>query len=106
MNQSVATSTKRRRLLVVVAVSLGLTVSTVTVRTLHGYNVPLAQVLLIAAVMGITLVSGALHIADAATMTTHRCTARGCDFRVRLSGADAAEDRRWQEIAVAHPHHR
>ncbi|MEV6669938.1 hypothetical protein [Streptomyces sp. NPDC051162] len=46
------------------------------------------------------------HLWIAATATTHRCTVRGCDFRVRLSDPTAAESRRWQEAAAAHPTHR
>ncbi|WP_052863583.1 hypothetical protein [Streptomyces niger] len=42
-------------------------------------------------------------VAEALTTTTHRCRKEGCDFAVRL-GAQAAENRRWQEIAATHPH--
>ncbi|MGW2364818.1 hypothetical protein ACWCZ5_04440 [Streptomyces sp. NPDC001667] len=36
---------------------------------------------------------------------TYRCEVTGCGFRVRLTGTDAGESRRWQEIALAHPTH-
>ncbi|MFJ8507586.1 hypothetical protein [Streptomyces avermitilis] len=36
--------------------------------------------------------------------TTHRCTRPGCDFRVSLTRATAADSQRWQEIAAHHPH--
>ncbi|MGW8378436.1 hypothetical protein [Streptomyces sp. ODS28] len=39
------------------------------------------------------------------TGTTHRCPKKGCTFSVRLTGTDAAESRRWQEVAHSHPHH-
>ncbi|MGW8378567.1 hypothetical protein [Streptomyces sp. ODS28] len=42
---------------------------------------------------------------DSWISTTHRCPAKGCTFSVRLIGADAAESRRWQEVAHDHPHH-
>ncbi|MZD09141.1 hypothetical protein GTW43_29280 [Streptomyces sp. SID5785] len=37
--------------------------------------------------------------------TLHRCTEPGCSFEVRVQNVDAAENRRWQEIAAAHPAH-
>ncbi|MFI9028834.1 hypothetical protein [Streptomyces sp. NPDC053560] len=45
------------------------------------------------------------RLADAWTTTTHRCKAASCDFTVQISRVDAADNRRWQEIAAAHPHH-
>lgn len=36
----------------------------------------------------------------------YRCRKPDCDFTVRLTGACAAESRRWQETAAAHPHTR
>ncbi|MBT2383006.1 hypothetical protein [Streptomyces sp. ISL-11] len=45
------------------------------------------------------------HLVEVAFATTHRCQVSGCSFRVRLSDADAAESRRWQEAAAAHPRH-
>ncbi|MEU6659586.1 hypothetical protein [Streptomyces sp. NPDC046821] len=44
-------------------------------------------------------------IEDAWTTTTHRCTAPGCDFRVRLQHTDAGENRVWREAAANHPSH-
>lgn len=49
--------------------------------------------------------AGCIFLADAWQTTTHRCPDPDCDFTVRLTGADAAESRRWQETAAAHPHH-
>ena len=36
---------------------------------------------------------------------TYTCRTPGCDFRARLKAASAADNRRWQEAAAAHPHH-
>ncbi|MFF6640332.1 hypothetical protein ACFY83_24265 [Streptomyces althioticus] len=44
------------------------------------------------------------RVVAALSTTTHACTKPGCDFRVRLTCVDAAENRRWQEIAANHPH--
>ncbi|WP_428953316.1 hypothetical protein [Streptomyces sp. cg35] len=44
-------------------------------------------------------------VAEAFESTVHRCTAPGCTFRVRVQNVDAAENRRWQEVAAAHPTH-
>ncbi|MFJ9410828.1 hypothetical protein [Streptomyces sp. NPDC101393] len=44
-------------------------------------------------------------VADWLLVTTHRCKAPGCDFRVRLRGTSAVENRRLQEAAAAHPQH-
>ncbi|WP_367131411.1 MULTISPECIES: hypothetical protein [Streptomyces] len=53
-----------------------------------------------------TIASTVLHVAEVLSVTTHRCTAPGCNFKVRMTAVDAAEDRRWQEAAAAHPDHR
>ncbi|MBF6045957.1 hypothetical protein GO001_12075 [Streptomyces sp. NRRL B-1677] len=53
-----------------------------------------------------TIASTVLHLAEVFSATTHRCTAPGCRFRIRTTGVDAAERRRWQEAAAAHPDHR
>ena len=45
-----------------------------------------------------------LRLADAVGTSTHRCTVAGCDFQVRMRHVDAAENRKWQEIAATHPH--
>ncbi|MFE1728616.1 hypothetical protein ACFW6X_00410 [Streptomyces bacillaris] len=38
-------------------------------------------------------------------LTTYACRTPGCDFRARLKAPSAADNRRWQEAAAAHPHH-
>ncbi|MFD7236882.1 hypothetical protein ACFWAT_16460 [Streptomyces syringium] len=42
---------------------------------------------------------------EGACAVTHRCPVPGCAFRIRLTNPDAAESRRWQEAASAHPTH-
>lgn len=72
---------------------------------LHSYAVPLH--LLIPCVLAVA--SSALWLlskaAEAFESTVHRCTASGCTFQVRVRNGSAAESRRWQEIAAAHPTH-
>lgn len=72
---------------------------------LDSYGVPLG--LTIAASCGVLAgVFGAVaDLARATATVTHQCPESGCDFRVSLTGTDAAESRRWQEIAANHPHH-
>ncbi|MGW5461088.1 hypothetical protein [Streptomyces sp. NPDC003996] len=98
------TSTIRRRVLVVgiVAGSTALAVS-VAVR-LSGYGVPVSLLLACSLSCLATFCSVLFQLVDAWSTTTHRCERPGCDFRVRLTDTDAAENRRWQEIADHHPH--
>ena len=72
---------------------------------LAGYGVPV----LLALSCGLLAAAGVhslLHsIADGLSTTTHRCTVPSCGWRVRVRHVDAAENRRWQEAAAAHPAH-
>ncbi|NUS81022.1 MAG: hypothetical protein HOV70_33100 [Streptomyces sp.] len=98
-------STTRRRVITVGIVAVSTALAVAIAARLSGYGVP---VLLVAA-CGASCLSAfsslLFHVADALPATTHRCTRPGCDFRVRLTNTDAAESRRWQEIAATHPHH-
>jgi hypothetical protein len=71
---------------------------------LSDYGVP--AVLLVACSLSClaTFTNLAFRVLDALSTTTHQCKQPGCDFRVQLTNADAAENRRWQEIAANHPH--
>ncbi|MGY1499827.1 hypothetical protein ACW4TU_25160 [Streptomyces sp. QTS52] len=70
---------------------------------LSGYGVPLS--LLLACLSCVATFSSLLfRVIGAWSTTTHRCTVAGCDFHVRLTHTDRAENRRWQEIAAHHPH--
>jgi hypothetical protein len=71
---------------------------------LHGYGVPLSLLLACCSSCLATFSSLLFRVISAWSTTTHLCRRPGCDFRVSLTRADAAEDRRWQEIAAHHPH--
>jgi hypothetical protein len=73
---------------------------------LHGYGVPLLLMTACGLAVWSALLSLWGQVARAAATTTHRCTAPGCDFTVRLRHASAVDNRRWQETAAAHPAHR
>lgn len=92
----------RHRLLVsgAVAVSAALAVSVGVL--LSGYGVPLSLLPACCASCLATFSSLLFHVIDA--WSTYRCRRPGCDFHVRLTLTDAAENWRWQEIAAHHPH--
>jgi hypothetical protein len=71
---------------------------------LSGYGVPVTLLLACCLSCVATFSSLLFRLVGAWSTTTHRCTRPGCDFRVSLTRADAAENRRWQEIAARHPH--
>ncbi|GGU94416.1 hypothetical protein GCM10010260_31860 [Streptomyces filipinensis] len=71
---------------------------------LDAYGVPLVLLLACAFSLQTSLMSLLFRLVDALSSTTHRCSRPGCDFQVWLTGVDAAENRRWQEIAGNHPH--
>ncbi|MEV0602188.1 hypothetical protein AB0I82_23180 [Streptomyces sp. NPDC050315] len=93
-----------RRFSFPVSIFLGGTVAAANAAELVSYDVPPS--LLVACTASIWAIGTTCcqRLADAWTTTTHRCREEGCDFTVRLSGSDAAENRRWQEIAAQHPH--
>ncbi|MGX5188305.1 hypothetical protein ACWKT5_37830 [Streptomyces avermitilis] len=84
------------------AISAALTVA-IGVR-LSAYGVPFALLLACCLSCLATFSSLLFRVIAALSTTTHRCTRPGCDFRVSLTHTDAAESRRWQEIAAQHPH--
>ncbi|GAB2891666.1 hypothetical protein [Streptomyces mayteni] len=71
---------------------------------LREYDVPFVLAFCIAVVMGLDTLNSVFNIATRARTITHRCTEPDCTFRVSVTAVDAAESRRWQEIAAAHPH--
>lgn len=94
-----------RRLRVPLSAVVGALVSGLYVRQLTAYAVPLSLI----AGCGLA-VFGVVCPAVGSLLTwlsgeTHRCPVPGCGFRVRLTGNDAGESRRWQETALAHPVH-
>ncbi|MET7924200.1 hypothetical protein ABZT43_09480 [Streptomyces sp. NPDC005349] len=99
------TKQQRRRIVSLLLIAVALAVGVAITVRLASYDVPFS--LLTACGLGTTgsVYSALLHIEELLTATTHRCTAPGCDFRVRMQRVDAGENRRWQEIAAAHPTH-
>ncbi|MGA5130821.1 hypothetical protein ACPCTO_13530 [Streptomyces olivoreticuli] len=96
----------QRRLRLPVAAAVGAAVGVAIGLRLRPYGVPLSLTLVCALAIFANVTATVNHLAEAAASTTHRCTVPGCDFRVRLSDPTAAESRRWQEAAAAHPTHR
>ncbi|NEB75299.1 hypothetical protein G3I40_08650 [Streptomyces sp. SID14478] len=94
-----------RRITGVLIIGFALAVALSIGVQLHSYAVPLG--LLAPCVLGVFSCALwlLLRVAEAAESTVHRCTAPGCTFQVRMRHASAAESRRWQEIAAAHPTH-
>jgi hypothetical protein len=94
----------RHRILVTGAVAVSAALSVAIGVRLASYGVP--AVLLLACCLSCTAAFSSLlfRLLDAWSTTTHRCKRPGCDFRVSLTHADSAEQRRWQEIAATHPH--
>jgi hypothetical protein len=95
--------TRRRALVAGIVTGSTALAALIGVRLAH-HDVPLS--LLVACCLSClaTFTSLLFHVADAWSTTTHRCKRPGCDFRVRLTHTDAAESRRWQEVAARHPH--
>ncbi|MEU9323805.1 hypothetical protein AB0D91_08305 [Streptomyces canus] len=98
-------NTTRHRALTMGATAVSAALAAVIGVRLSGYGVPLALLLACCLSCLATFSSLLFRVIDGWSSTTHRCTRAGCDFRVRLTHADAAESRRWQEIAAHHPHH-
>ncbi|MEU1597240.1 hypothetical protein ABZ468_31415 [Streptomyces sp. NPDC005708] len=72
---------------------------------LHTYGVPLGLI----TPCVLSVLSSALwlliRVEEAWSSTRHRCSAQGCTFEVRVQNGSAADNRRWQEVAAAHPTH-
>ncbi|MEV5937962.1 hypothetical protein [Streptomyces sp. NPDC051994] len=77
----------------------------VELRLMNGYGVPV----LLALPCGLAVGFGAGHLVETVTTrlatTVYRCRAAGCTYKVSVTHVDAAERRRWQETAAAHPVH-
>ncbi|MFD3512566.1 hypothetical protein [Streptomyces sp. NPDC058657] len=84
----------------VVALSCG----AITVSRLLTYRVPLGAALLCG--VAVTVMFAVIgFVYDFLSRPVFRCSVPDCSYLVRLSHADAAETRRWQESAAAHPDH-
>ncbi|MGW6270427.1 hypothetical protein [Streptomyces sp. NPDC055060] len=98
-------SSPRRRIVAALVIAAALAVALSIGVRLASYGVPLALITpCVLAVLSSSLWL-LMRVEEAARTTTHRCTAAGCDFLVRLQHVDAAENRRWQETAANHPAH-
>ncbi|MFJ5259285.1 hypothetical protein ACIQAC_02240 [Streptomyces sp. NPDC088387] len=71
---------------------------------LSGYGVPLALLLACCLACLATFSDLLFRLIRAGSTCTHCCARPGCDFRVQVPRANAAANRRWQEIAAQHPH--
>lgn len=97
-------SIRRRRLAVSAAVAASTAMAVAIGVRLSAYGVPLALLLACCLSCLATFSSLFFRVIAALSTTTHRCSLPGCDFRVSLTHTDAAESRKWQEIAAQHPH--
>ncbi|WP_432010453.1 hypothetical protein [Streptomyces cucumeris] len=95
----------KQRLLPLLAEAIAAALASYLGYQLTAYDVPLALVLACALALYIAFRESLHQVLWASHTVTHRCTVPGCDFTVRLTDVDAAENRRWQEIAATHPSH-
>ncbi|RFU83275.1 hypothetical protein DY218_28630 [Streptomyces triticagri] len=95
----------RRRVLPHLIRTLSLALAIGTGMRLRSYGVPPLQAA--SSVLGIWWAGLwlALRLEDALSVVTHRCTAPGCHYVARVHSPDPGTNRRWQEIAAAHPTH-
>ncbi|MEU2873784.1 hypothetical protein ABZ769_32050 [Streptomyces olivoreticuli] len=96
---------KLRRLRLPAAALVGAAVGAEIGLRLRPYGVPVSLAVACALAVFANISAAVSHLIETASATTHRCRVPGCSFRVRLTAADAAESRRWQEAAAAHPAH-
>ncbi|MFD4973175.1 hypothetical protein [Streptomyces sp. NPDC058424] len=100
-----AQSPTRRRITSAFLISGGCLVAFLIGSQLHTYGVPLGLI----TPCVLSVLSSALwlliRVEEALSRTRHRCTAQGCTFEVRVQSGSAADNRRWQEVAAAHPTH-
>ncbi|MET7661188.1 hypothetical protein ABZS99_20240 [Streptomyces sp. NPDC005463] len=99
------TKERRRRIVSLLQIGVSIAVGVAISLRLASYDLPFFLHVTCELGTAGSVLSALLNIEQAWTGTTHRCTAPGCDFRVRMQHVDAGENRRWQEIAAAHPRH-
>ncbi|KWT63140.1 hypothetical protein ADL21_04550 [Streptomyces albus subsp. albus] len=95
---------KRQRLVLPAAVTVGVVFAVSTGWRLASYHVPLTLLVACASALFLTAFTLVLRIVEARSTVVHRCRREGCSFAVHVRHVDAVENRRWQEIAAAHPH--
>ncbi|MEU2153804.1 hypothetical protein ABZ532_02035 [Streptomyces sp. NPDC019396] len=100
-----AQSPTRRRITSAALIAAAGTVAAWIAVQLHAYGVPIGLI----TPCVLSVLSSALWLLiraeEAWSSTRHRCTATGCTFEVRVQNGSAADNRRWQEVAAAHPTH-
>ncbi|MGW2186600.1 hypothetical protein [Streptomyces sp. NPDC001719] len=96
---------KLRRLRLPAAALVGAVVGADIGLRLRSYGVPLSLAAACALAVFANIAAAVNNLIETASRTTHRCAVPGCTFYVRLTDATAAESRRWQEAAAAHPAH-
>jgi hypothetical protein len=94
----------RHRILTTGAVAISGALAAAIGMRLSAHGVPTALLFACTASCLATFSSLLFRLIEAWSTTTHRCAQSGCDFRVTLTRATAADNRRWQEIAAHHPH--
>jgi uncharacterized membrane protein YcfT len=94
-----------RRFNAPLAVVAGVAAGLWYVRPLASYGVPVYLVVGYALAVFTVFRDGVSALLERLASQTYRCPAPDCGFRVRLTGTDPGESRRWQEIATAHPTH-
>ncbi|MFE3180180.1 hypothetical protein ACFXKR_04650 [Streptomyces violascens] len=100
-----STRTVRRRLLTVLSTAIGMAAGVLVGYDLLGYGVPAVTAIACAVAVGLGLDNFLTQLKNRLDTAVYRCPAAGCTYKVRVTHADAAERRRWQETAAAHPRH-
>lgn len=95
----------RRHLLTVLSTAVGMAAGVFIGYDLLRHHVPTLTAIACAAAVGLGIDNLLTQLTDRLDTAVYRCPAVGCTYKVRVAHADAAERRRWQETAAAHPHH-
>ncbi|MFE4855784.1 hypothetical protein [Streptomyces sp. NPDC056670] len=100
-----STRTPRRLLLAVLSTAVGMAAGVFVGFDLLGHHVATLTAFGCAAAVGLGIDNLLTQITIRMDTAVYRCPAGGCSYKVRVAHADAAERRRWQETAAAHPRH-
>ncbi|MEU6054172.1 hypothetical protein ABZ829_27595 [Streptomyces xanthochromogenes] len=100
-----STRTIRLRLSAVLSMAVGMGTGAFVGYDLLGHHVSTLTAYGCAAAVGLGIDNLLTQVTDRAATAVYRCRAEGCTYTVRVAHADAAERRRWQETAAAHPRH-
>ncbi|MGW2013412.1 hypothetical protein [Streptomyces sp. NPDC001927] len=72
---------------------------------LDSYDVPFALTVACGFGAASTVCALLMRLVERLGTAVYACGVEGCEFRARLTAASAADHRRWQEVAAAHPAH-